>query len=149
MKGLAGLNMLFAIWLLFWACTADGDTSTVSIMDHSMDLPSSSRKPAYTALNPTVTDIVNVSLMAGGITTSSPRCLDGMNTATMLAVSAHQPEHDQLRPTIKLPDDVFRPQNSTSISFSDLLLGDEPTLEAFKASVAPSKRLLLRYSDNH
>lgn len=143
MKGLAGLNMLGAIWLLLWAWTADGDTSTVSILDHTMDGPSSSQKPTYTALNTTITDIVNVSSMAEDTTTSSTRCL---NAATMLAGSAHQPENagGQLRSIIKLPDDVYHPQNSSSISVFDLLMDDKPNLKLLKASYAPSKRLLTR-----
>lgn len=142
MKLLTGLNMLFVIWLLIWACSANRDPSAVSIMDQPMDQPSSCQQSVYTALNTTITVINNVSSMAGITSVSFTRCLNDTVDATLLAVPVHLDGH--LIPSVKLSHGACHSQNSTRINSSGLALDAQPTLRAFEASDASSKQSLIQ-----
>lgn len=142
MKLLTGLNMLFAIWLLLWACPAGGDTSTVNIMDQSIDDSSSFDQFTYAALNTTVTDINNASFVAGVTSVSSTRCRDETVSATMPTVLPRQPKFGDLTSFVKLPRGFCHSQNSTSLSFLDPLLDVKTALKLLNASDASSKIFL-------
>lgn len=139
MKLLTGLNMLFAIWLLLWACPAGGDTSTVNIMDQSIDDSSSFDKFTYAALNTTVTDINNASFVAGVTSVSSTGCLHGADSATMPTVLPRQSDFGDLTSFVKLPRGFCHLQNSTSLSSFDLFLDVKTALKPLNASDASSK----------